>query len=65
MFYLILFEYNNKKVYTKRGGNLAATDLITGRNVKDVSLENVLPHIDLVGKFIPKGVAVQLPPNNR
>ena len=39
--------------------------LITGRNVKDVSLENVLPHIDLVGKFIPKGVAVQLPPNNR
>ena len=39
--------------------------LLTGRNVEDLSLENGLPYIDLEGKFIPKGVAVQLPPNNR
>ena len=42
---------------------------ITGRNVTDLLLcENVLPHIVFVHNiimFIPKGVAVQLHPNNR
>ena len=64
MFYLILFEYENKLVYTKRGWQ-SSCHLITGRNVKDVSLENALTHIDLVGKFILKGVAIQLPHNTR
>ena len=77
----------SSKVHAKMDGSSAVNcHLITGRNVKDLSLENVdlilfeyeslylkvwqfschlnvLPHIDLVGKFIPKGV--QQPPNNR
>ena len=64
MFYLILFEYENKLVYTKRGSQ-SSYHLITGRNVKDVSLENALTHIDLVGKIILKGVAIRLPHDNR
>ena len=51
------------KLYQK--GWQSSCHLITGRNVKDLSLQNVLPHIDLVGKFIPKGVAFQPPHTNR
>ena len=64
---LILFEYERGVyqvyVYTKRGLQFSC-QLIAGRNVKDLSLENVYL-IFLVRKLIPKGLAVQLPPNNR
>ena len=56
---LILSEYERSLSLYQKG------HLITGRNIKDLSLENVWPHIVLVGNFIPKGVAVQLPLNNR
>ena len=42
--------------------------LIAVRNVKDSSPENVYPvlfYYENKCKFMPKGVAVQLPPNNR
>ena len=42
--------------------------LITGKNVKDLSPENVyliLFYYENKWKFIPKEMAVQLPPNNR
>ena len=44
MFYLILFLSTKISLYQK--GWQSNCHLITGRNVKDVSLENVLPHID-------------------
>ena len=49
------------RIYQK--GCLFNCGLMTGRNVKDLSHENV-DLIFLGGKFIPNGVAVQLPPNN-
>ena len=56
----------NVSLYQKRWQ--FSCHLITGRNVKDLSPENVNLILFLYEnkcKFIPKGMAVQLPPNNR
>ena len=60
---LILFKYGKMSYITK--GMAAQHPLITGRNVNDLSPEQCLPHTDVVRKFIPRGMAVQLPPNNK
>ena len=66
MFNLILFEYESLsyKVW------LFSYHQITGKNAKDLSLESGKCYTSYclstkISKFIPKGVAVQLPLNNR
>ena len=62
---LILFDYERGVSLYQKGWQFCC-QLIAGRNVKDLSLENVyLIHVFLGRKLILKGVAVQLPPNNR
>ena len=67
---LIFLEYENMYKFIPKGvavqqGVASQQPLITGRNVKDLSPEKCLLQIDLVRKFTPKGMAVQLPPNNK
>ena len=57
-----MFEYKRGVSLYQKGWQFSC-QLIAGRNVKDLSLKQYL--IFLGRKLIPKGVAVQLPPNNR
>ena len=52
-------------VNLKQKGWQFSCHLITGKNVKEIIAEKVFPYFVLVGKFIPKRRAAQLPPNNR
>ena len=60
MLYLILFEYERGVSLYRDGSSAVNCPLITGRNVKNLSLENVDLILFLARKSMLKGMVAQL-----